>query len=295
MKLNKIARAFLYPHNAIMIILLPVSTAFLIYSMVFFGSKSAVCVVSYFLATYTLAVWCIRIPDMVRFFKKLKKKNKYIRFWKNNVRFRIKISLYGGLIWNTTYAIFQLGLGFYHSSLWYFSTSGYYICLAVMRFFLAIYTGRHKSSVKMIQEFKRYRACGWIFFILNLMLLVMIAFMVYGSRRVIHNEITTIAMATYTFATFVVAIINVIKYRKYNSPVYSATKIINLAAASVSMLTLEATMLTAFDDGSVSLNSRRLLMGISGGIVSVFIISMAVFMIVFGTKRIRELKSENLS
>ena len=61
-------------------------------------------------------------------------------------------------------------------------------------------------------------------------------------------------------------------------------------AACVSMLTLESTMLTTFNDGSMSLASRRIMLGTTGTAVSAFVITMAVVMIVQSSKRIKEMK-----
>ena len=125
---------------------------------------------------------------------------------------------------------------------------------------------------------------------MNTTLALIIFFMVYWNRTFEHNVITAIAMAAYTFTTFTVAIINLIKYRKYNSPVLTAGKTISMAAACVSMLTLESTMLTTFNDGSMSLASRRIMLGTTGTAVSAFVITMAVVMIVQSSKRIKEMK-----
>jgi len=81
-----------------------------------------------------------------------------------------------------------------------------------------------------------------------------------------------------------------VKYRKFNSPVYSASKAISLAAACVSMLTLESTMLTTFNDGTMDELTRRLFLGLSGGVISVFIIVMAIYMIVQSNKKLKLLK-----
>ena len=116
------------------------------------------------------------------------------------------------------------------------------------------------------------------------------ALMVYWNRTFRHHEITTIALAAYTFTAFTVAIINIIKYRKYNSPVYTASKSISLTAAGVSILTLEATMLTTFGDGNMSNLTRKIMLGCTGGVVSVFIIIMAIFMIAQSGKKLKELK-----
>ena len=288
---RKIGKALLFPPIAIMIVLLPVAAVLLVYSMVFIGTESVIAMISYVLAAYTLTVWCMKIPRLIRFFKTFREENKYTRRWLDDTRLRVNVSLYGSLIWNTAYAVFQLGLGFWHHSFWFFSLAGYYISLAVMRFFLVRCTSKHMKGEKMREEFIKYRACGIVFLVMNLALSLMIFFMVYWDKTFHHHEITTIAMAAYTFTSLALAIVNTVKYRKYNSPVYSASKAISLAAACVSMLTLESTMLTTFHDGSMDLTSRRIMLGASGGVISVFIIAMAIFMIVQGTKKLKLLQA----
>lgn len=288
---KKLGKSLLFPHIAIMLILLPVAIVFLVYAMIFMGTDSIAAYISYVLAFYTLTVWCCKIPKLIRFFKIFKDKNKYARLWQDDARLRVNVSLYGSLMLNTAYAVFQLGLGFYHASFWYYSMAGYYISLAIMRFFLVQHTSRHKPGEKMQEELIKYRNCGIVFFVMNMALSVMIFFMVYWNRTFRHHEITTIAMAAYTFTSFTLAIINVVKYRKYNSPVFSASKAISLAAACVSMLTLESTMLTTFDDGTLDILGRQIMLGASGGVVSVFIVAMAVYMIVQSNKKVKLLKN----
>jgi len=287
---KKIGKHVLFPHIAIMIILIPIATVFLVYSMVFIGTESLVAILSYVLAFYTLLVWSMRVPDLIRFFRSFKNENKYARRWLDDAHLRVNTSLYGGLLWNTAYALLQLGMGFWHHTFWFYSLAGYYVILAVMRFFLVRYTTKNKPGEKRRDELIRYRACGIVFLVMNLTLSVMIFFMVYWNRTFEHHEITTIALAAYTFTAFTKAIISIIKYRKYNSPVYSAAKAISLASACVSMLTLEATMLTTFNDGSIDLTGRRILLGCTGAAVSIFIIVMAIYMIVQSTKILRTLR-----
>lgn len=275
-----------------MLILLPVATAFLVYSMVFQGTESIVAIISYVLAFYTLTVWCLKIPDLINIFKSFKDTNKLIKRFNSDVDLRVKISLYSTLIWNTAYGVFQLALGFWHHTFWYYSLAGYYISLAVIRYFLARYTTKNKAGRNLKEELLKYRACGIAFLIMNVALTFIIFFMVYWNRTFVHHQITTIAMATYTFTAFTMAIINVFKYCKYNSPVYWSTKAISLAAACVSMLTLEATMLTTFGTDT-DMHFRKLMLGISGAAVSIFIISMAIYMIVNGTKKIKSLKENS--
>ncbi len=291
MKPKQLCKALLFPPVAIMTVLVPIATVFLVYSMVFVGTQSVMAYVSYVLAAYTLTVWCFRIPYLVRFIKVFKNENRYAKRWQDDDRLRVKVSLYGALIWNTAYAVFQLWLGFYHHTFWFYSLAGYYISLAIMRFFLARYTSKNAPGERMRAELVRYRACGIVFLVMNLALSLIIFFMVYWNRTFIHHEITTIAMAAYTFTALTVAIVNIIKYRKFNSPVYSASKAISLAAACVSMLTLESTMLTIFG-AQQSLAFRRIMLAATGAAVSAFIIVMAIYIIAQSTKKMRTLEKE---
>jgi hypothetical protein len=289
---KKLGKALLFPHIAIMITLVPIATVLLVCSMVFVGTESVMAYISYVLAAYTLTIWCFKIPDLIKLFKTFKDENKYARRWREDTRLRVNVSLYGSLAWNVLYGILQLWLGFYHRTFWFYSLGAYYICLAVMRFFLVRHTTKYAPGERMQSELKKYRACGIVFLVMNLALTLIIFFMVYWNRTFRHHMITAIAMAAYTFTTLTTAIINVIKYRKYNSPVFSASKAISLASALVSMLTLESTMLTVFGDGTMTAIERKWMLGTTGGVISVLIVATAIYMITVSTKKLKLLKTE---
>ena len=293
MDLKKIGKALLFPHIAIMIVLLPISVVLLVGSMVFVGSESVIAYASYFICAYTLTVWCFRIPWLIKFFKAFRNENKYARLWRNDARLRVKVSLYGTFAWNALYGVFQLWLGFYHSTFWFYSLGSYYVCLAAMRFFLVRHARKYAPGEKMQTELVKYRACGWVFLVMNLALTLIIFFMVYWNRTFQHHMITSIAMAAYTFTALSTAIVNVVRYRKYNSPVFSASKAISLASALVSMLTLESTMLTAFNDGTMTLTARRWMLGATGGAISLFIVVMAIYMIWQASKKLKTIIKDN--
>ena len=289
---KKLGKALLFPHIAIMILLVPIATVLLVGSMVFVGTESVVAYVSYVIAAYTLTVWCVKIPYLIGFFKSFRNENKYAILWRSDPRLRVNVSLYGTLAWNALYGIFQLWLGFYHRTFWFYSLGTYYICLGVMRFFLARHTTRYAPGERMQTELKKYRACGIVFLVMNLALALIIFFMVYWNRTFEHHMITAIAMAAYTFTALTTAIVNVIRYRRYQSPVFSASKAISLAAALVSMLTLESTMLTTFGEETMTATAQKWMLGATGGAISVLIVLTAIYMIASGTKKLKQLKSE---
>lgn len=286
MNWKKLGKALLFPHIAVMIILIPIATVFLVASMLFLGTESPIAIVSYVLAAYTLTVWCFKIPDVIGFFKIFKNENKYAVRWQDDARLRVKVSLYGSLLWNVAYALFQLWLGFYHRTFWFYSLGAYYLCLAVMRFFLLNHTRKYAPGEKRQTELIKYRACGWIFLLMNLALTLIVFFMLYWNRTFEHHMITAIAMAAYTFTAFTTAIVNIVKYKKYNSPVYSASKAISFAAACVSMLTLTSTLLTTFSDGTMDAATQKFMLGSVGFAVSGVVLVMAIYMIVGSTKKL---------
>ena len=289
MKLNwkKIGLNLLYPHLAVIICLLPISVAFLVLSLIYLGTESILAILSYLLAFYVLLVICFRVPNIVKFFKTFKQENKYMQKWFSDVHLRMNVSLYGSLIWNIAFAIFQLVLGFYHKSFWFYSMFAYYVMLGVMRFFLVKHTRKYKVNEETTIEVKKSILCGYLLIAMNLALAVIVFFMVYWNRTFYHHMITTIAMAAYTFFTFTFAIINLVKYRKHKSPIYSSAKTISLIAGAVSMLTLETTMLTTFGANESPLFSQ-IMLSLTGVAVIGFAITMAIIMIVKGNRQLKE-------
>ena len=292
MNWKKLGKALLFPHTVIMILLIPIATVLLVGSMVFIGTESFIAILSYVIAAYTLTVWCFKIPHLIKFFKTFKNENKYARMWLDDTRLRVNVSLYGSLAWNALYGIFQLWLGIYHRTFWFCSLGVYYICLGIMRFFLVKHSRKYAPGERMREELVKYRTCGWIFLLMNLALSLIIFFMVYWNRTFQHHMITAIAMAAYTFTSFTIAIVNVVKYKKYNSPVFSASKAISFAAACVSMLTLTSTMLTTFSDGTMDALTQKLMLGGVGFAVSAVVVTMAIYMIAQSTKKLKSLKTE---
>ncbi len=292
MDLKRIGKSLLYPRKAVMAVLTPIAVTLLITAAVLWDAKSMPAIISYVISAYTLTVWCFRIPNTVKSFKSFKNTNKYAIRWREDTRLRVNVSLYGSLAWNLLYGAFQLWLGIYHRTFWFSSLGAYYICLAVMRFFLVRHTTKYAPGEKMRVEIEKYRNCGWVFLVMNLALTLIIFFMVYWNRTFLHHMITAIAMAAYTFTSLTVAIVNVVKYRKYNSPVFSASKAISLASALVSMLTLESTMLNTFSDGTVTAIGQKWMLGATGGAISLLIVATAIYMIAVGTEKLKQLESE---
>lgn len=288
-RLKKILYKILFPHIAIIIVLVPVSTAFLIYTLAFGSQSNATAYISYFLSAYTLTVVCGRMPGLIKDANQIKERNKYINRYLSDVRFRIKVSLYLSLGINILYSIMQLGLGFYYHSIWFYSLFGYYVLLAVIRFFLLQNSLKTELGTERFKELLLYRFCGMILLLVNLALAVIVTYIVWQNRGFEHSEILTIAMAAYTFYTLITSIIDVIKYRRYESPIMSAAKAINVAAAFMSLLSLETSMISAFGSENGP-EFRQIMTASTGAAVCLIVLLMAIYMIVSSTKEIKKIK-----
>jgi len=280
-----------FPPPALFILLIPLSVAMLIYTFLFNREQGSIAIVAYVISAYTLMAVCFRIPALVRWCIHIHDTNVLINRLFHDPFLQIKISLYGSLIINTGYSIFQLGLGFYYSSLWFCAVAAYYISLAVMRFFLLKDVRSFTPGEDQRSELLRFRFCGIGLLTITVSLAAIVFFIAYKDEGFHYNQIITIAMAIYTFCALIVAICNAIRYRKYKSPVCSAAKAISLAVAAISVLTLESAMLYAFGDENV-MASRTLVTGVTGVAVWFFVLAVAIYMIVKANIKLSKLKKE---
>ncbi|MBQ7876660.1 MAG: hypothetical protein IJ316_05145 [Clostridia bacterium] len=285
--LKKILVKIIFPPVWFVVFIAPIATALLIYAFVGDGVSDMLKYFAYFLSAYALTVVCTKAPQMYRTVKDFKDENRYVNLYMNDAHLRVKISLYISVAMNAIYSVFQLVLGIYHASVWFYALAMYYFCLVLMRFFLLRDIRSTIPGENMAAELKRYRFCGIVLLCINLALAVIVFYITWQNRGFRHHYITTIAMAAYTFTAFTLAIINLVKYRKYKSPVISATKVIGLASATVSVLTLETAMLTAFGEEGQEF-FRQIMTALTGAAVCVFVLVLAIFMIIKSTKELKK-------
>ncbi len=289
---KKIGKALLLPHPLVSGLLFPVAVALMGWGMLTRGTGDPLTIAFCALSFYGLVLVCLRIPGIIRWVQRFRRENKYYLLYQNDVQLRINLSLYFAVGFNAVYALFQLYLGLWHRSAWFYAMAGYYLLLALMRLTLVRHTRQHAAGEDSRTEWRKYRFCGWLLLAMNLALAIFTLYFVFRIRVFLHHEITTIAMAAYTFTSFTVAIVNVVKYRKYNSPVYSAAKAISFASACVSMLTLASTMMTTFGEGSMTLGMRRVFLGALGAAVSATVVAMALYMIANSSKKLKSLEQK---
>lgn len=286
MNWKKIGKTVLFPHPLVAGLLFPLAVALMLWGMLTRGMEDPLTIAFCALSFYGLVLVCLRIPDIIRRVQRFRRENKYYLRYKNDVQLRINLSLYAAVGLNALYALFQLCLGLWHHSAWFYAMAGYYFLLALMRLTLVRHTRQHTAGEDSCTEWRKCRFCGWLLLTMNLALAVFTLYFVFRIRTFRHHEITTIAMAAYTFTALTLAIVNAVRYRKYGSPAYSAAKAISLASATMSMLTLENALLTTFgqDSGEAF---RQIMLGASGAAVILIVQGIALYMIVNAGKKLR--------
>ncbi len=281
---KKIGMTLLFPGTAVTLVLVPLAALFLTY-MLINGDGGPFSIASYILSFYALVIVSARVPQIIAFAKRVKNENKYLNIYFSDPELRARISLYGALVINIAYAIFQVGLGLVHSSLWYYSLGGYYIMLSLMRFFLV----RHDRKAEEARLLNRQAICrliGVLLLVMTLVLSGVILHMIQLNVTIVHHEITTIALAAYTFTALTLAIVQIVRKRRSKSLVFMVSKAISLVCALVSIITLENAMITSFgeDDGGVM---ARVMVAITGAVVCAAVATIAVYIIVIANKRLQ--------
>lgn len=201
--------------------------------------------------------------------------------------FRIQIALYSGFLINVVYVIWKLSFGIYYNSAWFISLALYYFVLAWMRLSL-IRPFSEKGETRKKAELKRYRFCGASLLVINIALTGIVVLAVKKENGFTYPGYMIYVMAMYAFYSVITAVINLVKYRKYGSPVLSAAKVISLTTAMVSMFSLESAMLAQFADASQTA-FKKIMTECTGGVICVIVIGMAVYMIFRSTKEIRKI------
>ncbi len=205
--------------------------------------------------------------------------------------FKNQVSLYATLAVNVLYIGVNVVMYFLYDSMWFLILAAYYGILAWMRFLLLRYKAKHEIGSNRKGELQRAILCSSILLLVNVILSGTVLMILYEGRGFFYHGILIYVVALYTFYVTVHAIVNVIKYRKYNSPVMLTAKVIALSAALVSMLSLETAMLSEFGAEMPEMQ-KQIMIAATGGGVSVAVIIMSCLMIVKSAKEIKKLRSK---
>lgn len=245
---KKIVHNIFFPHTFVVFLLFNITVAGLIYIFVNSLQENLIAILFYVVAFYTLVLVVVRIPAIVKNVKAGVYKNRYAKEYLTDKDLRMRVSMYRGLLINLCFATFKIILGFVYNSSWLFAMAGYNVILSIMRF-VVIFRSQAKG-LSETEERRRglqsYNVCGWLMMLLNIAVSVIMFMVIVEKQTIEYHMIVTIGLAAFTFYCFIMAVINMVKYRDRKNPVYAAVKRIDMVKAIVSIFTLQVAMLTSF-------------------------------------------------
>lgn len=300
---KKVGKKLLFPPGWLIVLLIVVSTVVL--TVIFLNGLENSSVVwisglvyaAYALAAYSLTVVCaVCVVVFPGYHKKIKQKiynNKFGNRYMTDSAYRIHFSLYVSLGINLLYVAINLFTGIRYRSVWSVTIAAYYIILALMRFLLLRFANKIGIGNDREKELRRSRLCGIILMFINFVLSGIVILVIVQNKGFEYNGMLIYIMAMYTFYITVNSIINLFKYRKYNSPVILTTKAINFAAALVSILALTTAMISQFGGENKTPHFNQIMVGSTGAGVCAIVIIMSVYIIVRTNKELKKLHINN--
>lgn len=199
-----------------------------------------------------------------------------------DIRYRIVLFATLTLVINMLYALGNLAIGIFQHSYWFITIGTYYTVLSFMRFAAVIFEKKKLADDKNESELFVQKFSG----IMLIALSVVLAGSVYMSvtfdviSRI--DEIVMISIATFTFVKIIMAIINVVKGRKSDSPLIATLRNISLSDAAVSVLTMQRSMLVTFE--GMKEFDIKMMNGIVGTAVYIFVCTLGISMIITSIK-----------
>jgi hypothetical protein len=240
-------------------------------------------IVSFPISLYALTVLGIGFPDISKTTKALIARNKYGERYVSDRELRAKVSLYQGLSVNLLFAAFYVFSSGRYASLWFGAVAAYYIILSVIRFVLL---RNVKRALSRENQIRTYRFCGYLMFVLNVGMAGMIVQMVLKNVNSEYSTLMVYASAVYTFYYMIMAIINMVRFRKMDNPVLSAAKMLSFTGAIMSMFTLQTVMLSHYGTGT----NTQFVNALFGGAIFLAVLFMAIFMVVRANRELKILE-----
>lgn len=266
-----------------------------------FGGAHTGSPVVYFIYPFSAYALCVLlvywIPRAVAFIKKPFSKIPIMDRYFSDRIFRAQVSVYIGLIFNTLYSVFYFVMAFTRHSYWQGTLAAYNLILSGMRFMLVRNFSCAKKQTDETErqraEWKAYRRCGLLMFVMSVAVIGMIDLLISDGTNA-GGEILTIMIAAYTFYCVILAIVNVVKFRKQGSPILSASKNICFVRALMSLFSLQITMFAQFggaDGDGAFVYAMDIALGV---VVSLLSVSTAAAMLLRARRRLKALNEKIL-
>ena len=288
---KQIGKRMLFPGRAVLLAGIPLAAALLAYAFAVEGGEGIVAYVAFAFSAYMTVAVCACMPRLVREAIARAHRIPWLHRYMTDAHVRMHVSLCLSLGLNMLYAVMKLLMGAYYRSVWFGTLGVYYALLTALRFMLVGYVRRNVPGRTLVSELKLFRLCGAVLIPMTIALTGVVILVIDRNEGFQYAGYLIYVAAMYAFYKVISAVVNLVKYRRYNSPVMSATKAVSLASALVSVFALETAMLSQFGQERDPL-FRRIMTTATGAGICAFILSMAAVMIIHATRRLKMLQAD---
>lgn len=214
-----------------------------------------------------------------------------VQRYRIDILFKSQVRLYFSMGINIGYILLNVLAFYIYDSYWFLIIATYYLILLGMCIILFRFDKRIGFGINKLDDLRITKLCATILLMLTVILLIAVEMVIYTDAGYKYEGIIIYFMATYTFFTSGLAVINLIRFSKYGNFVVTIIRMVVVAAALVSILALETAMLFQFG-ADLSDTKRELIVVFSGIGFSTVIVGMALRVIALTSDEIRELEAE---
>ncbi len=242
---------------------------------------------SFLFAAVTLGYSVYAVVYSIRHvYQKIAKKNAFLARMKDDFSFRTTVFACCSFAFTICYTAFNGVISVLAVSIWYGALTVYYGVLAFLRGGVLISGFRRRKSTETEQQRYRmsaYRTCGIFLIVLTIALAGALVQMIRDKRLFAYTNVSIYVAALYATLKIIFAVINLFKAKKQENLSVQAIRNVNFADALVSVLALQAAMLSVFRDQTGALDTTLMNASV-GTIVCLVIIGMGISMIVSSIK-----------
>ncbi len=241
---------------------------------------------SYAFGAGLILLLLIMLPKFIKLRRRSERGLTYSDTYLDVAQLRSEVALLGGMGINLLYAIFKLGAAAYYHTLLFAAEAFFYLVLSGIRMLLVFhsYTGRRYGS-GAVAAWKSYRHCGWQLLILAFAMSFVILQSLRQNADYVNLAAVVYGSAFWAFYRLTMAITQLIKFRGSDRPLLSASKLLNLSAALMSIFILQNTLILHF--GRDETFRQRMNTGF-GVAISLTVIAIALRMIFHGSQMLKK-------
>ena len=203
----------------------------------------------------------------------------------------VKFGLYFGLALNVAFALMQLYFGLVNNVPWFYCFFFLYLLFAAIRLVLSIQIKKRRLGVNLMWEHHIQRLVAMIIMIINTIVSAITFYIAHQNRGFEYPYWLTIYMIGYNIWLLGMALFNLIKFRKYSSPILNSLTWVNLVFALITILILETCLFYTFGHGAYS-EIRCIVTGMSGAIIITIIWIISFSMVIDSTSVIHKLRRQ---